>query len=175
MKTELIVALIAGAVALVSAGFTYSSTRRTDLNARAIKQLEIDNEKSKATAQRQYEISRFSEPLARSAYDLQSRIYNIIKHDLIGAFFGKGNDREKLYAVENTVFLIAQFQCWSELTRRGIQFIDLGQNEKTRELLRLQDSICSYGVLPLIRTCFVYLLGSNELSAKLSFKLTTKD
>lgn len=41
------------------------------------------------------------------------------------------------------MFLIAQFQCWSELVRRGIQFIDLGKNEKTRDLLRLQDTIYS--------------------------------
>ena len=67
---------------------------------------------------------------------------------MIGAFFATGNDREQLYAVQNTVFLIARFQCWSELTRRGIQFIDLGQNEKTRELLRLQDSIYSLWSTP---------------------------
>src|SRR5271170_3283225 len=113
MKTELIVALIAGGAALASAGFTYRSAGRTDLNTLAIKRLEIDNEKSKATAQRQYEISRFSEPLARSAYDLQSRIYDILRQDLIGVYLTQGNDREKSYVIDNTVFLIAQFQCWS--------------------------------------------------------------
>jgi hypothetical protein len=67
MKTELIVALIAGAVALVSAAGTIWSSQRTNFNALAIKRLEIDNEASKAAAQRQNEMSRFSEPLARSA------------------------------------------------------------------------------------------------------------
>jgi hypothetical protein len=84
MKTELIVALIAGAVALASAGGTVWSSQRTNSNELAIKRLEIDNEASKAAAQRQNEMSRFSEPLARSAYDLQSRLYNILRQDLIG-------------------------------------------------------------------------------------------
>ena len=113
MKTELIVALIAGAVALASAAGTLWSSQRANLNALAIEQLEIDREASKAAAQRQNEISRFSEPLARSAYDLQSRIYDILRQDLIGVYLTQGNDREKSYVIDNTVFLIAQFQCWS--------------------------------------------------------------
>lgn len=141
MRTELIVALIAGAVALASAAVTFWSSRRTNLNALAIKRLELNNEAAKAAAQRQNEISRFSEPLARSAYDLQSRLYNILKQNLIDVFLNQGNDRERKYVVDNTVFLVAQFLCWSELIRRELQFIDLGLNEDTRKLQRLQDSI----------------------------------
>jgi hypothetical protein len=144
MKTELIVALVAGAVSLASAAGTFWSSQQANLNSLAIKRLEIDNEVSKAAAVRQNEIARFSEPLARSAYDLQSRIYNILKQDLIGVYLSRSNnEREKAYVVDNTVVLIAQFQCWSEQIRRGIQFIDLGKSEKTRELLGLQDTIYS--------------------------------
>jgi hypothetical protein len=106
MKTELIVALIAGAVAILSATGT----------------------------------------LARSAYDLQSRLYNILKQNLIDVYLVHGDERGKTYVIDNTVFLIAQFQCWSEQVRRGVQFIDLGKSEKTRELTRLQDSIYSLWV-----------------------------
>jgi len=143
MKTELIVALIAGAVAILSATGTIWSSSQTNNNALAIKRLEIADETAKAAAQRQNEISRFSEPLARSAYDLQSRLYNILKQNLIDVYLVHGDEREKTYVIDNTVFLIAQFQCWSEQVRRGVQFIDLGKSEKTRELTRLQDSIYS--------------------------------
>lgn len=94
MKVELAVALIAGGVALASAAGTIWSSvwnaKHSDANARAIEelkganekaieQLKIDNERLKAAAERQKEMLNFSEPLARSAYDLQSRLYNILK------------------------------------------------------------------------------------------------
>jgi hypothetical protein len=36
--------------------------------------------------------------------------------------------------------LVGQYLCWTELVRREIQLIDLGESSKTRELLRLQDT-----------------------------------
>lgn len=147
MKVELVVAVIAGAVALVSAAGTILSSiwnaRNSNKNAKDIEQLKIDNERFKAAAERQREISNFSEPLARAAYDLQSRLYNILKQNLIDVYLVNGNDREQSYVINNTAFLAGQYLCWTELARREIQFIDLGESDKTRELLRLQDTISS--------------------------------
>jgi hypothetical protein len=147
MKVELVVAIIAGVVALVSAAGTILSSiwnaKNSNANARAIEKLKIDNEQLKAAAQRQREISKFSEPLARAAYDLQSRLYNILKQNLIDIYLVKGNDRERSYVIDNTVFLAGQYLCWTELARREIQFIDLGESNKTSELLHLQDTISS--------------------------------
>lgn len=147
MKTEVVVALIAGLMALVSAGVavwgSITTTRQTAENSRAIEELKIANERLVARTKRESEISKFSEPLARSAYDLQSRIYNILKQGLIAVYLTRGNERERKYVVENTVFLIGQYLCWTELARREIQFIDLGENEKTRMLLHLQDKVHS--------------------------------
>lgn len=148
MKVELAVAVIAGAVALASGGGTiWSSVRNakhSDANAKAIEQLKIDNERFKAVEQRRKETSNLSEPLARSAYDLQSRLYNIIRQKLVQVYIVHGSEREKSYVVNNTAFLISQYMCWTELVRREIQFIDLGESSKTRDLLRLQDTI--YGL-----------------------------
>ncbi len=145
MEAELVVALIAGAVALASAGGTvWSSVRNaehTDANAKAIELLKIDNERLKAAYQKQKEISKFSEPLARSAYDLQSRLYNILKQNLVDAHLVHGDDRGRSYVINNTVFLVGQYLCWTEIVRREIQFIDLGESTKTRKLLHLQDTI----------------------------------
>lgn len=66
-----------------------------------------------------------------------------MKQDLIGAYLINGDEREKLYVINNTVFLIGQYFCWTELVRREIQFIDLGEHHRTRDLLRLQDDIYS--------------------------------
>jgi uncharacterized protein HemX len=73
MKVESVVVLIAGAVALATAGYTAWQTSKTaegaNANALAIEQLKIESDE----AQRRREISGYSEPLARAAYDLQSR------------------------------------------------------------------------------------------------------
>jgi len=129
MKVELVVALIAGVVALLSAGGTIWSARQI--------------ERLKSVEQRRREISRYSEPLARAAYDLQSRIFNILNKGLIETYLIHGDERERIYVKENTTFLVAQYLCWVELVRREIQFIDLEERKKTRKLLRLQDNISS--------------------------------
>jgi hypothetical protein len=87
-------------------------------------------ESRRAASQRSAEIiSRYSEPLAYAAFDLQSRLYNI----------GRGNfmatseippDYQRL----NTLWVIGQFLAWTEIVRRDIQVIDLGDLRKTAAL-----------------------------------------
>ena len=63
MKTELVAAIIAGVVALGSAGGTIwssvTNTRHSDANTKAIEELKIANDRTKAAAQREKEISIF--------------------------------------------------------------------------------------------------------------------
>ncbi|HEX8391190.1 MAG TPA: hypothetical protein VF665_02440 [Longimicrobium sp.] len=92
-------------------------------------------------SQREQVMYRFREPLARSAYDLQSRLYNIVNCAFLDAYLVRGSEREKSYAVNNTMFLIAQYFAWAEIVRREIHYIDLGHQEKTRLLATLQDDI----------------------------------
>lgn len=143
MKTELSVALIAGAISLLTAGGTLWSSFRANANAAAIEQLKIENEKRSEAEQRERETSRFREPLLRSAYDLQSRLYNISKQYFLQVYLSKGDDREKTYAVENTAFVISQYFCWSEAFRREVQFTDLEDQPKARYLIAEQDTIVS--------------------------------
>lgn len=145
METPLVVAIIAGAVALVSAaGNIWSSLRnaeRASANARAIEELRAAKDRDEAAAERQREISKYSEPLARAAYDLQSRLFNILRQGFITAYFTNGNAREKAYVVDNSCYVVAQYLCWTELIRRDIQFIDLDGSTRTLELSRLLDTI----------------------------------
>jgi hypothetical protein len=112
-----------------------------------VKKVEADLALQKAEADRRAETERtarkFREPLGRAAYDLQSRIFNIIKSDFLNAYLKNGDERTRSYAIKNTIFVIAQYFAWTELVRREIQFIDLGEDQKTRELSALQDTIYS--------------------------------
>jgi hypothetical protein len=140
MRTELVVALVSGAVALVSAGFTLWGQVRTT-------QLAAELECLRLAEQRRFEAermaARYREPLARAAYDLQSRLYNILQQNLLAVYYDGGDERERSYVVDNTAFLVAQYFAWTEIVRRDIQYIDLGQDEQTRRLARLQDDIYS--------------------------------
>lgn len=138
MKTELLVALISGAVGLFAGALAvwgqFKSARlAAELEEfRLAEQRQIESEKA---------LSRYREPLARAAYDLQSRLYNILELGLIAAYYDNGDDRERSYVVDNTAFLVAQYLAWTEIIRRDIQYIDLGQDEQTCQLARLQDDI----------------------------------
>jgi hypothetical protein len=119
-----------------------------------MKLLEAELAAHKAEADRRAETERtarkYSEPLGRAAYDLQSRIFNIVavphpghpqRGRFLDAYLRGGNERTRNYAVKNTLFLIAHYFAWTELARREIQFIDLGADEETRKLATLQDHI----------------------------------
>lgn len=137
METALIVALVAGAVALASTAITAFNAWRLEGYKAALSTAQDRHAEDK-------EISIYSESLSRAAYDLQSRLYNILRKDFAGAYGARGDARERAYFIENTTFLIAQFFCWCELTRQEIFFIDLRDPERTQTLLRLQDDI--YGL-----------------------------
>lgn len=138
MDTALIVALISGAVALASGGLALYGQR-------TLADLTREREAAKTAEDRRYEkeqvIARYREPLARAAYDLQSRFYNILEKDFIGVYLVRGSDHDRGYVIDNTAFLIAQYFAWTEIIRRDIQFLDLGQDQKSRDLAHLQDNI----------------------------------
>lgn len=86
----------------------------------------------RAAQQRSAEIiSRYSEPLAYAAFDLQSRLYNIRRGRFMWA-----SDIPSQYRKLNTLWLIGQFLAWVEIVRRDIQIIDLGDLRKTTLLQR---------------------------------------
>ena len=124
-----------------------------------VQRVEAELTLQKAEADRRAEMERtarrFSEPLGRAAYDLQSRIFNIVRSNFLNAYLRNGDERTRSYATNNTLFVIAQYFAWTELVRREIQFIDLGADEKTRRLSSLQDQIYSIwqtdGYGPLLR------------------------
>jgi hypothetical protein len=140
MKTELIIAIVSAVVALSSAAIAiFGQLKSTRLQA--------ELERLRTADERRFEsektVAKFREPLARAAYDLQSRFFNILKLDLIQTYIQSGDERTRSYVIDNTTFLIAQYLAWTEIIRKEIQFLDLGEDEQTRSLARLQDNIYS--------------------------------
>lgn len=84
-------------------------------------------------------LARYSEPLAAAAYDLQSRLFNILSMGFF-ARHGDGTPRAE-EALRTTVFRFAQYLGWTEILRRDVQFLSFPKREETREVAGLQLSI----------------------------------
>ncbi len=131
MRIELAVALLAGVISLVAAGFTIWGTVEVE-RFKIAESERIASEK---------EAIKYQEPLIRAAYDLQSRLYNILRQNLLEAYFVNGDERDKQYVIDNTVFLVAQYFSWSEIIRQKIRFINLKEEKRTRDLTYIFDDI----------------------------------
>jgi hypothetical protein len=96
---------------------------------------------------RQFELEqvmrRYQGPMLHAAYDLQSRLYNILNNRFFEIYFADGSPEQKHYAQYNTAFLIAQFFGWTEIVRLEVQFIEFGESEKTRRLSDIRDGVYS--------------------------------
>jgi hypothetical protein len=77
--------------------------------------------------------SRNVPPLLQAAYDLQSRLYNIVRQDFMRAYASAGGEQHA-YAVRSTLWLLAQYLGWVEILRREGQFLDFGSRKKNRQL-----------------------------------------
>lgn len=141
MNIEVIVTVLSACIAFIASGFTiWGQFRLAKLQATLAEKREEKLKKQEAEAI----FSKYREPLVNTAYELQSRLFNILQLNFLQKFYIKGNEREKQYAVENTIYVIAQYFGWTEIIRRDIQFLDLGELETTKKLATLQDQICNF-------------------------------
>jgi len=83
-------------------------------------------------------LTRYREPLAAAAFDLQSRLYNILCMDFFGKY-GEGHRAEE--ALRTTLFRLAQYFGWTEILRRDIQFLSFPEDDATRRVAQLQSKI----------------------------------
>lgn len=136
MSTELVVASISGAVALVGVVISARASRRQALLAA---ELERQTAALARDVARQDVMSRVRDPLLWAAYDLQSRIYNIARSQFgfLALYYKDGNPQEREYARRNTLYVIAEYFCWVEIIRRRVQFLDLGNREDNRKVVDL--------------------------------------
>ncbi|MFC8533569.1 hypothetical protein ACFUJY_06390 [Streptomyces sp. NPDC057249] len=96
--------------------------------------------------QRDY-MERYGASLAWAAFDLQSRLYNILYgHDndrdpargdgFLTSFLTRGTPREADFVRRSTVFVLAEYLGWVEILRRDIQFLDLGRSRVNAQVMK---------------------------------------
>ena len=81
-------------------------------------------------------LTRYREPLAAAAFDLQSRLYNILRMNFFDKY-GEGHPRAE-DALSTTLFRLAQYFGWTEILRRDIQFLSFPEDDATRRVAQLQ-------------------------------------
>jgi hypothetical protein len=141
MSVQVTVAVIAAVVALLSAAFSAKTARSTAvLQARLQGELEERRERSDKAARLEQVVSRYRDPLLNAAFDLQSRVFNLIARDYWKKIRG-GDDEERSYAVKSSLFVIAQYLAWAEALRRGVQFLDLGELKRNQDLVARLEAI----------------------------------
>lgn len=136
MSIELAVSLISAAVALGSALLTALLGTRA---ARGQLELQAEIDRQQAARRQQEErqdlMNRIRDPVLWAAFDLQSRIFNIVAQRFLEVYLLHGSAERRAYAQRNTTFLFGQYLAWVEIVRRSVQFLDLGSKKENREVV----------------------------------------
>lgn len=122
----IIAAVVAAVTSFVCALLTIRGQRHT---AREVANRAAD-ERAQAL------IDRYQEPLLRAAYDLQSRLFNILAQGLLSASHIKPE-----YIERSTIWLLGQYFGWVEILRREAQFLKLPEMQDRAQVQALFDDI----------------------------------
>ncbi|MCC5479054.1 hypothetical protein [Streptomyces barringtoniae] len=143
MSTDLLVAVVSGAVALASIAMSARASRRQTLFAA---ELERQTAALSRKVARQDVMGRVRDPLLWAAFELQSRIYNIARSEsgFLTFYYKEGTPRERKYALRNTLYVFAQYFGWVEILRQRIQFLDLGEQEYNRKVMELLHEVSGH-------------------------------
>lgn len=141
MSTEVVVALVTSIVAILTALISAIVTYYGQIRATRLEQeLQAQREARSAEAQTRQIISRYRDPLLSSAFDLQSRLYNIVTLGFLQRLYHL-SERERTYTVNNTLYVVGEFLGWVEIVRREIQFLDLGDVAANQQFTDLLNNI----------------------------------
>jgi hypothetical protein len=118
----IVLALLAGALSLFNSVYTTRLASRLEEERRAKTKAELVAEL----------MARYRDPLMQAAFDLQSRIYNIVEQGFLQTHYCNGTESTKQYARENTLYVLADYLGWVEILRRQVRFLDLGDEVANR-------------------------------------------
>src|SRR5260370_11676563 len=143
MSVQLTVAGISAAVALasilLSARTAKSNTKfqaqlrreNDEFQARLQDELQQRRDQASKAARLEEVMSHYRDPLLSAAFELQSRIYNFVLRGFAG-YLRSGDEDEKIYAVNSTLFVIAQYLAWTEPRRPDLHSLSLAEIARTR-------------------------------------------
>lgn len=138
MSTAIVVAVISGAVSLAAAGVSYVNARSVArLNDELEEQRRVKTKLEQAAELR----ARYRDPLLNAAFDLQSRIFNIVEQRFLVRYLHAPDEASRTYAVESTLYVLAEYLGWVEIIRREIQFLDLGSEVDNRRWLSMLEEV----------------------------------
>src|SRR5215813_1015021 len=120
MDTAVVIALIALAGSLVS-------TIVTVFGAPALQ----------ASRDAKKVLNNYRDPLIAASFDLQARLYNILRLRFIEKYITAGEISKRDSALESTLYVFAQFFGWREVIRREVQYLRFSRNQQTREVGQL--------------------------------------
>lgn len=86
-------------------------------------------------------VDRYQEPLVRAAFDLQSRLWNLVEGGFLASYGLRGSERERAYALESTLWLFGQYFGWVEILRREAQFLQLPERDARQRVQEILDEI----------------------------------
>ncbi len=133
----ILVAIISGAVSLAAAAIALWSGRSV---ARLSSELEERRRLASKREQAEELRARYRDPLLTSAFDLQSRLYNIVAQDFL-VRYARGDESSREYAIDNTLYLLAEYLAWVEIIRSEIRFLDLGDEFSDRRWLNALEAV----------------------------------
>ena len=138
MSIAVLVALISAGVAVCSALVTaFTATRSVrlqhalSLQRARLERLEVHQDLTR----------RYREPLLLAAFHLQARIYNMVESGFVARHMSSVDPEERDYARASTLYRVGDYFCWIEILRRDLQFLDLGDEQKTSELVERLDVV----------------------------------
>ena len=120
MDTAVIIALIALAGSLVS-------TIVTVFGAPALQ----------ASRDAKKVLNNYRDPLIAASFDLQARLYNILRLRFIEKYITAEGISKRDSALESTLYVFAQFFGWREVIRQEVQYLRFSRNRQTREVGQL--------------------------------------
>jgi hypothetical protein len=144
-----VIAVVGGLLGLAGAGLgawaSVRAKRIEDRSAHVLVELrsrleeikDIRAEARSKQARAEQLVSRYREPLLSAAFELQSKIFNVVQRKFLRAFWERSTD----YARDHTLFVFAQYFCWREIIRQEVQFLDLGDTTASAELSQLLEAV----------------------------------
>ena len=120
MNTALVIALIALAGSVFSSAVTVFGAPA--LQARRDAKKALDS---------------YREPLLAASYELQARLYNILRLRFVEKYITDDTAGKRDPAIQSTLYVFAQFFAWQEIIRREVQYLRFSRDKKTREIGRL--------------------------------------
>jgi hypothetical protein len=136
MDIKASIAFASACIAVVGAVLTsLLSARQAKRHAELADSFERQRAERQRLEERQDLMRRFRDPLLWAAFDLQSRIFNMVAQGFLQVYLANGTRDEKKYARNNTMFVLAEYLGWVELVRRHVQFLDLGESPKDNRTL----------------------------------------